>query len=180
MDRVERLEVEHLVSRDGLAVLQAAEHRQVDRVLVLGARGQRRLEDHLLGGGSGDREGLAQRQLVLRQRAGLVRAEQVHARQFLDGHQPADDRLPLGEDAGPDRHRDGQYRRHRHRDGRHRQHQGKLEGGNHVVAAEQGHRQDQEDEGDGDDDEEVADLQDGALEVADIDGPSTSWAVVPK
>ena len=40
----------------------------------------------------------------------------------------------------------------------------------HAVAAEQGHRQDQEDEGDGDDDEEVADLQDGALEVADSDG----------
>ena len=38
MDGVERLEVEDLVTRDGLAVLQATEHRQVDRVLVLGAR----------------------------------------------------------------------------------------------------------------------------------------------
>ena len=38
MDGVEGLEVEDLVTRDGLAVLQATEHRQVDRVLVLGAR----------------------------------------------------------------------------------------------------------------------------------------------
>ena len=72
MDRVERLEVQDLVTLDGLTVLESAEHRQVDRVLVLGARGQRRLEDHLLGGGSGDREWVAQCQLVLRQRAGLV------------------------------------------------------------------------------------------------------------
>ena len=134
----------------------------------------------MLGGGPGDREWIAQCQLVLRQRAGLVRTEHVHACQFLDGHQPADDRLPLGEDAGPDRHGDGQDRRHRHRDGRHRQHQGELEGGDHVVAAEQGHRQDQEDQGDGDDDEEVADLQDGRWKWLTLTVPSTSWAVVPK
>jgi hypothetical protein len=55
------------------------------------------MEDDLLSGGVLDAERVAQRQLVLGQGAGLVRAQHVHTCEFLDGHQPGDDRLLLGE-----------------------------------------------------------------------------------
>ena len=44
-------------------------------------------------------KGVAQGQLVLGEGAGFVRAKHVHARQFLDGHQLAHDRLFFGQQA---------------------------------------------------------------------------------
>ena len=125
--RVERLEVNHLVALQGLIVFQAAQHGQVDGVLILRARRQRGVEDDLIGGDAVDAERIAQRQLVLGQRAGLVRAQHVHARQFLDGRQPGHDRLFLGQQARADRHGHRQHRGHRHGNRGHGQHQGELQ-----------------------------------------------------
>ena len=116
MHRIERLEVDHLIALQGLIVLHAADHGQVDGVLVFRARGQRGAEDDLVGRDTVDAERIAQRQLVLGQGAGLVRAQHVHAGQFLDGRQPGHDRFLFGQQAGADRHRHRQHRGHRHRD----------------------------------------------------------------
>jgi hypothetical protein len=53
------------------------------------------------GGDVVDAERVAERQLVLGQGAGLVRAQHVHAGQLLDRDQPADDGLLLGEQRAP-------------------------------------------------------------------------------
>ena len=71
--------------------------------------------------------GSPKRQLVLRQGAGLVGTQHVHAGQFLDGDQLAHDRLLLGEQARTDRHRHRQNRGHRHGDRGHGQHQRELQ-----------------------------------------------------
>ena len=99
MHRVERLEMDHLVALQGLIVFQAAQNGQIDGVVIVRARRQRGVEDHLLGGDIVHAERIAQCQLVLGQGAGLVRAQHVHARQFLDGHQ-AGSRSPLSWRAG--------------------------------------------------------------------------------
>ena len=127
MHRVEGLEMSHLVALQGLIVFQAAENGQIDGVVIVRARCQRGTEDHLLGGDLVHAERIAQRQLVLGQRAGLVGAQHVHARQFLDRHQPGHDRLLLGQQARADRHRHRQHRGHRHGNRGHGQHQGKLQ-----------------------------------------------------
>ena len=46
---IEGLEMSHLIGLQGLIVLQTAQHGQVDRVLVVRARGQRRVENDLIG-----------------------------------------------------------------------------------------------------------------------------------
>ena len=129
MHRIERLEMDHLIALQSLLVLQAAEHGQIDGVVVVRARRQRGVENDLLGGNIVHAERIAQRQLVLGQGAGLVRAQHVHAGQFLDGHQPAHDRLLLGEQARADRHRHRQHRGHRHGNRGDGQHQGELQRG---------------------------------------------------
>ena len=49
MHRVERLEMDHLIAFQGLIIFQAAQHGQVDGVLVFRARRQRGVEDDLVG-----------------------------------------------------------------------------------------------------------------------------------
>ena len=97
------------------------------------ARRQRGMEDHLFSGDIVYTERIAQRQLVLGQGAGLVGAQHVHARQFLDGHQPAHNRLFPGEQARADRHCHRQHRRHRHRNRGYGQHQRELQRGEDRV-----------------------------------------------
>ena len=82
MHRVERLEMQYLIALQRLIVLYAADHREVDGVLVFRARGQRGPKNNLIRGDVIYAEWIAQRQLG--QGAGLVRAQHVHARQFLD------------------------------------------------------------------------------------------------
>ena len=65
-----------------------------------------------------DERRLVEPQLVERERARLVRAEDVHARELLDRAQPRDDRLLLGERAAPDRHDGRAHDLHRDRDAR--------------------------------------------------------------
>ena len=74
VDGVERLEVLNGVGLRRLVVLQAAEHGQVDDVVVFGARRQGAGEDDFGRFRVVDAERLAQRQLVLRERPGLVGA----------------------------------------------------------------------------------------------------------
>ncbi len=136
--RVERLEVGHLKPVQRLIVFQAAENRQIDGVIVIRARRQCGAHDDLLRCNAAQREGLAERQFVLGQGAGLVSAEHVHAGQLLDGHQAAHDGLLLREETRADRHRDRQHRRHRHGDRGHGEHQGELQRGEDRVAPDDG------------------------------------------
>jgi hypothetical protein len=110
---------------------------------------------------------MAQRQLVLRQGAGLVGTQHVHAGQFLDGDQLAHDRLLLGEQARADCHRHRQNRGHRHGDRRHGQHQGELQQSEDRVAAIDSNTDDHRHHGHRQHDQVVADPQHGFLEMAD-------------
>jgi hypothetical protein len=74
MHRVERLEMDHLVAFQGLIIFQSAQHGQINGVVIVRARRQCSVEDHLIGGDIVDTERVAQRQLILCQSAGLVRA----------------------------------------------------------------------------------------------------------
>ena len=85
---IEWLEVEHLAGLQRSSVLQAVEHRLVDGVRSFGTRRQR--------GGkkmtSSDftprtQNGSPSVKFVLRQRAGLVGTEHVHAGELFDGDQ---------------------------------------------------------------------------------------------
>ena len=131
------------------------------------SRGQCAGEDDLVGGDLIQAERIAQRQLVLRQSAGLVGTQHVHAGQFLDGDQLAHDRLLLREQARADSHRHRQNRGHRHGDRRHGQHQGELQQGEDRVAAVDSKSDDQRDHGHRQHDQVVADPQHGFLEMAD-------------
>ena len=99
--------------------------------LFSASRGQRAGEDEFVGGDLVQTERVAERQLVLRQRAGLVGAQHVDAGQFLDRDELADDRLFLGEQASADRHRHRQDRGHRDGNGGHGQDEGELQRGEH-------------------------------------------------
>ena len=158
-----------LIGLQRLLVLQTAEDREIDRIVVRRLRRQCAREDELSGGDCIQTERIAERQLVLSERPGLVGAEHIHARQFLDRDQFAHNRLFLGEQARADRHRHRQDRRHRHGDGRDRQHERELQHGEDRLAAvdsksdDHGHKDQREDN------QVVADLQHGFLEMADGD-----------
>ena len=80
-NRVERLEVGHLKPVQRLVVFQAAENRQIDGVIVIVARDASAALTMTCSGATPlSGEGLAERQFVLGQGAGLVGAEHVHAR----------------------------------------------------------------------------------------------------
>ena len=120
----------------------------------------------------GDRiqaERIAERQLVLGQGSGLVGAQDVHARQFLDRDQLAHDRLFLREQARADRHRHRENRRHGDGDRRDRQHEGELQQGQDRLAAVDSKSDDDRHEDQREDNQVVADLQHGLLEMADGD-----------
>ena len=150
-----------------LLVLQAAQHGEIDGVVVLRPRGQRAGENELVGGDLVQAERIAQRQLVLRQGAGLVGTQHVHAGQFLDGDKLAHDRLLLREQACTDRHRHRQHRRHRHRNRRHGQHQRELQRREDRLAAVDSNGDDHRHHGHRQHDQIVADPQHGFLEMAD-------------
>ena len=121
----------------------------------------------MLGGDIIHAERIAQCQFVLGQGAGLVRAQHVHARQFLDGHQPGHNRLFFGQQARADRHRHRQHRGHRHGNRRYGQHQGELQRGEDRVAAEDRKGDNRRHQNHCEDDQVIADLEHRALKVAD-------------
>ena len=124
-------------------------------------------KDDLLGGNIIHAERIAQRQLVLGQRAGLVRAQHIHARQFFNCHQPAHNRLFLGEQSRTDRHRHRQHRRHRHGNRRHGQHQGELQRREDRVTSIDRETDDHRHQRHREDDQVIADLQNRFLKMAD-------------
>ena len=133
--RVERLELGDRVIMQSLGVREAAKYREVDGIVVVRAGGQRAVADHGRRADAVDGERGAQRQGILRQGAGLVRAQNVHPGEFLDGHQPAHDGLFLGQQPCPDGHRHRQHGGHRHRDRGDGQDQGELQRGQDRVTA---------------------------------------------
>jgi hypothetical protein len=167
VDGIEGLEMDHFVALQFLRVLRAAEYCQIDGVVILRAQRQRRTENDLIGSDALDAEGLAQRQLVLGQRAGLVGGEDIHAGQLLDRRQPGDDRFLCGQQARPDGHGHRQHRRHRHRNRGHGQHQDKLQRGERRFSAEDRDHNDDRHDHRGKDDQEVPDIEHRALKVAD-------------
>ncbi len=177
---VEGLEMLGLIVLQTGRILDAGDDGHVDGVLILRAGGERAIEHELVAADFPEAIRIAKRQLVLGQRARLVGAQHVDAGQFLDRREPADDGLAWPPAAGADRHGHRQHGRHRHRDGGDREHQGELQRGHHRIAAEQRHGEDERDEGNGDDDEIVADLQHRALEVAGRVGLLHQGAVLPK
>ena len=114
-----------------------------------------------------DHHRLAERELVLRQGAGLVGAEHVDAGEFLDGDEARDDRLEPRETLGAHRHRDRQDGRQRDRDRRDGEDQREEQRLDQRIAAKERDDQDQRHEADRAEDEEVADAQDRALEMRD-------------
>ena len=148
-------------------VLQAGHHREVDRVLIRLPRRERGGEDHRLRIGTAPGLRLAEGELVLGERAGLVRAQDVDAGHLLDRLQPGDDRLLLRQPLRAERHRHRQHRRHRHRHRGDEQDQHELGepqevGAAHQLDADQDGRQHNRD-----DDQEVADAHHRLLEVRD-------------
>lgn len=112
-DGVEGVEVEDLVlAKDTLGagvVLQALEESLVDGIhTLLLARGSKAGSEHeVLGVDTGDGVGLGERQLVLGQSTGLVRAQNLDTSERLDGGQLLDDGLLLGKVGGTDSHGGG-------------------------------------------------------------------------
>ena len=155
----------HLVRFQLLLIFHPAQHRQIDGVLILGAGGQGRAQDHFVRAVTAHGERVTQSQLVLRQRAGLIGAEDVDPGQFFDSCQAGDDGFPGCQHSGTHSHGDRQNSRHRHRHGGDRQHQRELQRGDHLIAPEQGHGQDQGHQNQGQNDQIVADFQDGPLEM---------------
>ena len=137
-------------------------------VSLLSARdASARIEDDLLGGDIVHAERIAQRQLVLGQGAGLVRAQHVHTRQFLDGHQLAHNRLFLASRRAPTAIvtdstvgiATGMAATVSTR--------ANCKRGEYRVAAEEGDGNDHSDQSDREDNQVVADLEHRAFEMAD-------------
>ncbi len=167
-------------SREGVSVGQAGQDGSVDGVVVVGAGGQRGVQDDLLGGDVIDAERLAQGQGVLGEGAGLVRAEHVHTGQFFDGHQVADNHLFLGEQACSDGHGHREHGGHRHRDRGDGEHQGELQGRQDRVAAQDRDDDDHRDQGHREDDEVLPIFSTARWKWLTVCASCTSRAVLPK
>ena len=119
---------------------------------------------------------IAERELVLGQGPGLVRAQNVDPGHFLDGGQLGDDRLLFRQRQRAQCHGDGEHRRHGHRDRCDQQNEDELQDAERVfespvvgdddvlIDLDGDHDQRQRD---GDDDQEVPDLEHRPLGVAD-------------
>ena len=167
MHRVEGLEVRLLIVLQRIFVFYARQNGQIDGVVIICPGCQRAVQDHLVGLDIFHAERIAQTQLVLRQRAGLIRTQHIHPRQFLDRHQPTHHGLFFGEQTRADRHRHGQHRRHCHGNCSHGKYQSKLQGGEDRVAPVNGNANDHGDHNQRQNDQVIADFQDGALKMAD-------------
>ncbi len=157
----------HLIILQLLFVFHAAQNSQINRIVVFLARSQRSRQDDLLGGNIIDAERIAQSQFVLRQRAGLIGAEHVHARQFLDGHQTAHNRLFFREQPRTDRHRHRQHRWHCHGNRSHGQHQRELQRGEDRIATVNRETNDHRHQRHRENDQVIADFQNRFLKMAD-------------
>jgi hypothetical protein len=79
-----------------ILILQCFDHRGVDGVAILDLRSQGSRQDALLRALGGKQDGLAERELVLGERPGLVRAQNVDACHLLNGRQLGNNCFLLG------------------------------------------------------------------------------------
>lgn len=174
VDRVEGQEVQLVDAAARQAgVLQRADDGRVDGVLVLGARRSRRVQDHVAGVHP-RREDLDQLpvddELVQRQRARFVAAEDVHSGQLLDGCHALGDGVLRREAARPDGHRDEEHGGHGDRDASDEQHEQIVDAIMVAPPLDGPHDDDldQESAGDGGDggDGEAADFREHFLEMS--------------
>ncbi len=91
VDRVEGPEGLDLVGVERLHVRKAGEDGAVDGIGRIAFRGERRRGEQVGARDPGSRRRVAEGELVLGERAGLVRAQYVHARHLFDGDQTRDD-----------------------------------------------------------------------------------------
>ena len=145
-----------LVAVQSMCIFQTAQDSQVDGVLVFGPGSERRGEDHFFGPNPTRTERIAQCQLVLRQRTGFIRTENVNPGQLFHRRQAGDDGLLTCQGSGAHSHRHREHSGHGHGDGSDRQDQRELQGRHHSVAAEQGHSENESHESDRNNDEVVA------------------------
>lgn len=112
-DRVEGVEVENLVLGENTlsagVELQGLEESLVDSVntLLLAGSSQTSSEHQVIRLNTSNTEGLSERELVLGQSTGLVRAEDLDTSKRLNGRELLDDSLFLGEVSGTDSHGGG-------------------------------------------------------------------------
>jgi hypothetical protein len=150
-DRVEGVEVKDLVlGEDRLGagvVLEGLEESLVDGIdtLLLAGSSQAGSKHQVIGVNTLDGEGLGERQLVLGQGTGLVRAENLDTSQGLNGGQLLDNGLLLGEVGSTDSHGGGDDGRETDGDTDNGDGKGEAENlDNGVGAVERGNPDDQE------------------------------------
>ena len=173
-DRIEWREGDLRVALEGRGVLEAADHGQIDCVLVLFLGRQGAAQDAGLGGLVAEDDRVAEGELVFRQGSGLVRAEDLDSGHLLDGLQARDDGLFLGQRQGAQGHGDREHGGHRDRDRSDHQDQHELQDLDHIVplpvvlqddVAIEFEADQKNAQADGHDDQEVADTHDGLLGV---------------
>jgi hypothetical protein len=109
-DGVEGVEVKDLVLGQNTlgagVVLESLKESLVDSIdtLLLAGSSQTSSKHQVIGLNTGNTEGLSERELVLGQSTGLVRAENLDTSKGLDGGELLDDGLLLGEVGGTDSH----------------------------------------------------------------------------
>jgi len=140
--------------------------RDVDGVPVLLTGGEEGGKQDVILPEPLERDDLGKGEPVLRDRPGLVGAEDVHPGHLLDGDEPADDGLLPGKRRRPHGHGDREDGRHRRGDGRHDQDERELEGFEKALLPDERDDEDHGDEGDREHDQVVADPDDGLPEVA--------------
>ena len=166
MHRIEGLKVKYLEALQLLVVLHSTDHCKVDGVLVFGSRRECSPENNFVGSNAVHGEGIAQRQFVLCERTGLVRAQHIHACEFFNRRQSGDNRFFLRQQARTDRHRHREHCGHGYRDRGNQEHKAEFQRSENLVAAEKRDDQNQHDQRYRQHDQVVTYLQDRLLEMA--------------
>lgn len=167
-DGVEGVELEDLVlGEDGLGTWVVAERLEeglvngIDTLLLAGGS-ETGSEHEVLGVDTRDAVGLSERELVLGQGSGLVRAENLDTSEGLDGRELLDDSLLLGEVSSADGHGGGDDSGQTDGDTNDGDGQGELEDGDDAVGAVErgnpGNEQGEDDKNEQDSSNSVEDL----------------------
>ena len=187
--RIEWNEVGLTVGLQRVGVLERRDDRAVDGIAVVGFGGERAGEHDLLCSLGRDQDRLAHGELVLGQRAGLVRAQDIDAGHFLDGGEPRYDRLLLGQRERAQRHGDREHRGHRNRDRSNQQDQHELQDVQCIRQSPlvgdddfpiDAHRHHDQSKSHGERDQEVSDLQHRLLRVAHCPGAGHQLGGAPE
>lgn len=158
-DGVKGVEVNNLVlgeNRLGAGVeLEGLEESLVNGIdtLLLAGSSQAGSEHQVIGVNALDGEGLGERQLVLGQSTGLVRAENLYTSEGLNGGELLDDSLLLGEVGGANSHGGGDDSGETDRDTNNGDGQGEAENIDNAVGAVERRNPDDEKSGDDKDQE---------------------------